>query len=269
MNVGDVLNRRGDVAYVARAHLVHGHVPARTQRAQLGHFKVVVAGHHVYPVAHAHAAIHYAHIANRAAVVVVKRIEYQRGKRLIRVARGRGHALYYILQHVLNAYAHLGRNQRRVGGVQTDLVLYLAAHNLGLGAGQVDLVYYRQYLQIVFQRHVYVGQRLRLYALRRVHYQHRALARGQRAADLVGKVVVAGSVDQVEHIVLPVLGVIVQPYGFGLDRNSAFALQLHRVEHLFHHIALSHNAGLFQQPIGQRGLAMVNMGNNAEIANLR
>ena len=45
-----------------------------------------------------------------------------------------------------------------------------------------------------------------------------------------------------------------------------FALQIHVVEHLILHLALVERIRLFQQSVGQRTLAVVDMGDNTEIA---
>src|SRR2546422_7450468 len=58
--------------------------------------------------------------------------------------------------------------------------------------------------EVVVERQVDVGERLRLHALRGVDHQDGALAGGQAARDLVGEVDVAGRVDQVEDVVLAV-----------------------------------------------------------------
>jgi hypothetical protein len=63
---------------------------------------------------------------------------------------------------------------------------------LRLRAGQVDLVEHRDDREVVLQRQVEVGQRLRLDALGGVDEQDGALAGGQRAGHLVGEVDVAG-----------------------------------------------------------------------------
>ena len=68
----------------------------------------------------------------------------------------------------------------------------------GLGARQVDLVEDRDHLEVVVDREVGVGDRLRLDALARVDDQQRAFAGGERARHLVGEVDVARRVDQVE-----------------------------------------------------------------------
>ena len=76
-----------------------------------------------------------------------------------------------------------------------------------VGSGEVDLVQHGHDLQVVVQREEHVGDGLRLDALRGVDDEQRALARGQRARDLVLEVDVAGRVDEVEHVPLAVLRV--------------------------------------------------------------
>ena len=46
---------------------------------------------------------------------------------------------------------------------------------------------------------------------------------------------------------------------------TAFALQIHGVEHLRHHFALRKSACKFEQPIGKGRLAVVYMRNDAEV----
>ena len=53
-----------------------------------------------------------------------------------------------------------------------------------------------------------------------------------------------------------------------LDRDAALALEIHLVEELLLHLAHLHGLGQLQQTIGQRGLAMVDMGDDAEIADV-
>ena len=110
------------------------------------------------------------------------------------------------LQHLGDVEAGLGRDQDRVRGVEADHVLDLLPDLVRLGGRQVDLVEDRHDLVVVVERLVDVGERLRLDALAGVDHQERALAGGERAVDLVGEVDVAGRVDQVEDVVLAVLG---------------------------------------------------------------
>ncbi len=52
-----------------------------------------------------------------------------------------------------------------------------------------------------------------------------------------------------------------------LDRYSAFTLQIHGVQQLFLHLSLDHRAGIFKQSIGQSCLAMIDVSDDAEVAN--
>ena len=117
-------------------------------------------------------------------------------------------------------------------------------------------------------REVGVGERLRLDALAGVHDQHRALARGQRARDLVAEVHVAGGVDQVQLVGLAVLGGVVEPDGGHLDRDAALALQVHPVEDLVLHLAVVDRAGELEDAVRERGLAVVDVSDDAEIADI-
>ena len=94
-------------------------------------------------------------------------------------------------------------------GVDADHLLDLLADALGLGGRQVDLVQHDDDLVVVVDRLVDVGQRLRLDALGGVDDQQRALAGGQRARHFIGEVDMAGRVDQVEDIVLAIVGAVV------------------------------------------------------------
>ena len=151
-------------------------------------------------------------------------------------------------------------------GVESDDCLDLLANALRLGRRQVDLVDDRNDFEVVMQREVGVGERLRFHALRGVHHQQRAFARLQAARNFVGEIDVAGRVDQVELIDLAVVGLVVQPHGVRFDGDAALALQVHGVEHLLHHFALRQRAGDFEQAVGQRRFAVVDVRNDREIA---
>ena len=74
-------------------------------------------------------------------------------------------------------------------------------------------------------------------------------------------------VDEIEHIVLPVVGAVVEPDGARLNGDAALPLQLHIIQNLRLHLPFVHGAGLLQQPVGQRGFAVVDVGNNGKISN--
>ena len=120
-------------------------------------------------------------------------------------------------------------------------------------------------LQIVVQREIGVGEGLGFHALGGVHHQHRALTGGEGAGDLIVEVHVARGVDEVQGMALPVAGLIIEAHGAGLDGDASLALEIHVIEDLILHDALLHRAALFDQAVGECGLAVVDMGNNGEI----
>ena len=131
---------------------------------------------------------------------------------------------------------------------------------VGLGGGQVDLVERGDDREVVLEREVAVGEGLGLDPLRRVDEQERALAGGEAARHLVAEVDVAGRVDQVEDVVLPV-----EAHVLGLDRDAPLALEVHRVEVLGPHVAGVDRAGELEDAVGEGGLAVVDVGDDAEI----
>jgi hypothetical protein len=54
----------------------------------------------------------------------------------------------------------------------------------------------------------------------------------------------------------------------GFNGDAALALQVHGVEHLGLHFARGQRAGEFQQSVGERGLAVVNVRDDREVADV-
>ena len=78
---------------------------------------------------------------------------------------------------------------------------------------------------------------------------------------------VAGRVDQVQLVSLAVERVVDRD-GAGLDRDAALALQVHVVEQLLAELALGDRARLEQELVGQRALAVVDVGDDREVADV-
>ncbi|MGY4329105.1 hypothetical protein ACVWWG_003522 [Bradyrhizobium sp. LB7.2] len=140
----------------------------------------------------------------------------------------------------------------------------------GFGGGKVDLVQDRHDLMTGVERVVDVGKRLRFHALAGVDHQQGTLAGRQRPRDFVGEVDMARRVHQVEDVILAVPGVVFQPNRLRLDSDAALALDVHGIEHLLlpGHFAVGEAAGDLDQTVGQRRFAMVDMGDDGEIANV-
>ncbi len=105
---------------------------------------------------------------------------------------------------------------------------------------------------------------LRLYALVGIEQRYRAVEHAQRALDLDGEIHVAGRVDDVDALAVPVSG-----RRGGGDGDAALLLLLHPVHgggavvHLAHLVAL---AGVIEDALGGRCLAGVDMRHDPDIA---
>jgi hypothetical protein len=214
------------------------------------------------------AAIHHTHQHHHADIVVEPGVDDQRLQRRLRVALGRRDAGDHRFQHVVHAKPGLGRAKDGIGGVDADHVLDLGARVVRIGGRQVDLVQHRHDLDAEFDGRVAVGHRLRLDALRGIDHQQRAFAGRQRAADFVGKVDVARSVDQVQVVGLAVAGDIAQGRRLRLDGDAALALDVHRIEHLGFHFAIGQSAATMDDAIGQGRFAVVDVGDDGKIADV-
>ena len=69
-----------------------------------------------------------------------------------------------------------------------------------------------------------------------------------------------GSVDQIKHVHLSIASFVIEPDCMGLDRNPAFALEIHVVEHLVFHLPLGQSSGQLKQSVGERRLAVIDVG---------
>ena len=148
---------------------------------------------------------------------------------------------------------------------EADGLLHLRCHPLGLRHGKVDLVHDRDNRYVVLQGEVYVGEGLRLNALRGVDDQDCALARGERARDLVSKVHVAGRIDEVE-LVVTVAAVVVHAHGLSFDGDPSLTFQVHLVHELLGHVTRAHRFRELEEAVGERGLAVVNVSDDAEVS---
>ena len=78
----------------------------------------------------------------------------------------------------------------------------------------------------------------------------------------------ARRVDQVEDVRLAVVGRVVQADRVRLDRDAALALEVHRVEDLRLHLARLQRAGDLEEAVGQRRLAVVDVRDDREVADV-
>ncbi len=79
----------------------------------------------------------------------------------------------------------------------------------------------------------------------------------------------AGRINEIKDVVFPIAGTVVQPDRFSFNGDAAVFFKVHVVENLSGHFALGERPSQFEQSIGKRGLAMVDMGDDRKISNVR
>ena len=149
------------------------------------------------------------------------------------------------------------------GGVECgEQVEGLVQHPVRAAVGLVDLVDQHDRADAQSQR---LGQHelgLRHRAFSGVDQQNHAVDHRQDALDLAAEVGVPGGVDDVDAGVLPL-----DRGDLGEDGDAALALDVVGVHGAFGHaLVFAELAGLLQQAIHQRGLAMVNVRDDRDVA---
>ncbi len=259
----DVANARNDETHFARTeHVDLQHLGG----ANADFFELVVraGAHHANSGVVVKGPLHDAHGTNDATKLVVVGVEDERLQRCRRVAGRRGYAHDDGVEQRRDTLAGLGRDRQHLVSRDTEYAFELVLTALGVGRGQVDLVENGHDLEVVLKGLVTVGQRLGLNALAGVDEEHRSLAGRQRARDLVAEVHVAGSVDELDQVAL-----VLHSDVLSLDGDAALTLDIHRVEILRAHETRINGPGDLQDPIRERGLAVVDVRNDAQIADFR
>ena len=141
-------------------------------------------------------------------------------------------------------------------------IVNFVQHFLRARVGPVDLVDDHDGRQLGFERLREHVARLRQRAFGRVHQQHHAVHHLERALHFAAKIGVAGRIDDVDFAAAEVDGGVL-----GENRDAALALQLVRVHHALGHLLVgAKGSGLAQHGVDERGLAMVHMGDDGDIA---
>ena len=127
--------------------------------------------------------------------------------------------------------------------------------------GTVDLVDDDDRLQAHLQRLRHHEFGLRQRALGGVDQHQRAIHHVEDALDLAAEIGVAGGVDDVDAGILPL-----HRGRLGQDGDAALALQIVGVHGAFGDLlVLAEGAGVLQQTVDERGLAVVDVGNDGDV----
>ncbi len=164
-----------------------------------------------------------------------------------------------------HARSVLGRGEEDFLAGDRQDAFELLDDRIRVGRRQVDLVEDGDERQALAHREMDVGEGLGLDPLGRIDDQDRPVAGLEAVAHLVGEVDVARRVDQVEAIDQAVVRAVLETDGPRLDRDALLALEVHRVEDLAHHLPPLDRVGQLEEPIGERRLAVIDVGDDREI----
>ncbi len=230
-------------------------------------FPRILIPHEADAVPLAERAVDDADIGDHAPVVVVLAVEDERPQRGFGVPFGSGNALDDGFDALFDADAGLGADAEGVGGVQPDDVLDFLAHLVDARDGEVDLIDDGDDFEVGLDRRIGIGDGLRLDPLKGVDDQQGAFAGGEAAGDFVVEVDVAGGVDEIQLVLLPLVD-IVDGDRARFDGDPAFPFDVEVVEELGLKVPFFDGAAFQQELIGERALAVINVGDNRKIAYL-
>ena len=152
-----------------------------------------------------------------------------------------------------------------VRGIEAREQVEHLVHHLGRArVGAIDLVDDDDGLQPHLQRLGHHEFRLRQRPLGGVDEHQRAIDHVEDALDLAAEIGVARRIDDIDA------GAVPDHRGhLGEDGDAALALEVVRIHRpLGHALIVAEGARLLQQPVDERGLAMVDMGDDGDVAEL-
>src|SRR5690606_4716986 len=178
----------------------------------------------------------------------------------------RGDALYDRLEELGHPDAGLAAREDGAAAVEADDLFDVPGRSIHVGGGEVDLVEDGDDLEGVLQRQVRVGDRLRLNALGGIDDEQGPFARGEARGHRVAELHGSGRVGQLQLVLQPILGLVPQAHRLRLDGDAALPLELQLVEELLHALPGGEGAGHVHDAVRQRALAVVDVGDDREVA---
>ena len=173
--------------------------------------------------------------------------------------------MHHRLQDILDAEPGLRAGHNGLLTRDGQDLLELLLHGRDIRVRQVDLVDDRHDGEPLLHGEVHIRHRLRLHPLRGIHDEQSPFAGRQGARNFVREIDVAGGIQQVQPVGAPILRLVLHGHGVGLDGDAPLAFEIHGIEQLRLGVPLRDGAGELQQPVGKRGLPVIDMGDDAEI----
>src|SRR5438067_487929 len=257
----DVSDEITDVARVQARLRIH----LRGKDADFLDLVARVVAHQLDRLVGFHLSRNHADVTDHAAVNIEDRIENESAEDFIGRFHRRRDAIDHSLEDFLDADSHFRAGVDRLLGRDRENFLELFVYRGDVGVGQIDLVNHGDDRESLLVGEVNVRDGLRFHALRGIDDEERAFAGRERTGNFIGEIDVPRRVEQVETVLLARLARVTHRDRMRLDRAPALALEVHRIEELVLLVALVDRAGAIEQSIGERGLAVIDMRDDAEV----
>ena len=269
-DLGGVFDVGDDVADVARAEArLNGHFGvAGAEDADFFDVVAFVGGHRFDVVTCGDAAIDDADVNDDAAVGVEGGVEDESAEFFVGRVDGGRDAGDDGFEDVVDADAGFGAGWDGFFAGDGEDFFELLANGGEVGVGQVDFVDDGDEGEALFHREVDVGDGLGFDSLCSIDDQEGAFAGGEGAGDFVGEIDMPRGVHEVEFVDFTGLGLVLHRDRMRFDGDAALAFEVHGVEHLILLLADLDGAGVFEEAVGEGGLAVVDVGNDAEITSI-
>ena len=148
-----------------------------------------------------------------------------------------------------------------VGAQAIEQFENLIEHFVGVGAVAIDLVDHHDRVQPCRKCFLRDETRLRHRPIHGIYQQQYRVDHRQNALHLAAEVSMPWGIDDIDAVVLPGDGRVL-----GQNRDAAFLLKHVRIHHSFSDMTRIDRTGLRQEPVHQGSFAMVDMGDDRDVA---
>ena len=199
---------------------------------------------------------------------VIIAVEYQGFQSGIGISHRRRQIVDHPFQDLIDTRSLLCGGQNRLFRVKPQVGFDLCPDPIHIRRRQIDLVDDGDDFKVMLHGEIQVRQSLGLYTLAGVDQEQCAFTGGQGPGYFIGKVHMARGVDEVQRVVFSIPGPVGQADGLAFDGDPSFPFNLHGIEDLVFEIPVGHHMGGLDHSIGQGGLAVIDVCDNAEVSDM-
>ena len=159
-----VLDPRDDVAHVSTLHLLLRH-HIQLQSTHLIGIVLGIGLHEFYPLTGVDRSIHHLIVGNDPSVGIEHGVKDESLQRSIRITHRCGDLLHDGIKYLLYTHSGATTGEQDILPVTAQEIYHLIPGEVDIGTIEVNLIEHRDDRQVVLDRHIEIGDRLRLHPL--------------------------------------------------------------------------------------------------------